>query len=115
MSKWLLVQPDGTVLVREDELELDTMQDAVQGELEALPSPIAGVSVFVNTEHLDWRSRQPLLVNPKATALMANSLWPGQRIVGSMILAGAPDPDDEQGALVDLSDEQVASLQERLT
>ena len=117
MSKWLVVQPDGTVLVREDELVLDAMQEAVQGELEALPSPITGVTMFVNKDRLDWRSQQPLLLNPKATALMANSLWPGQRIVGPMILAGLPsDPDeDEESAFVDLSDEQVASLQEKLT
>lgn len=113
--KWLIVRPDGAVLEREDDLVLDAMQEAVQGELEALPSPIAGVSVFVNEQRLDWRSQQPLLLNPKATALMANSLWPGQRIVGSMILAGSPDPEDETGALVSLSGEQVASLKEKLT
>jgi hypothetical protein len=112
MSKWLVVAPSGEVTVREDEPTLEALQATVAGLIEALPSPIAGVSVFVNEDRVDWRSMQPLLLNPKATTLMKDSLWPGQRIVGALVLAGSAD---DEGELNDLSDEQVASLRERLT
>jgi Domain of unknown function (DUF3846) len=113
-SKWLTVEPDGTVTERDDDPTLETMQEVVQGNLEAIASPEEGVSVFVNEEKKDWRSGQPLLLNAKATGYLRDMLWPGTRIVGKMILAGAPDPTDEDGNLQPLTSEQVASLMERL-
>ena len=105
MPRWITVTPDGTVTVRDDEPTLETMQQAVQGDLEALPSPVSGVSVFVNMEKGD------LPVNGKATTFMVNSLWPGSRLPGTMLLTGEANG---EGELIDLTDEQVALLQEKL-
>lgn len=114
MIRWVVIAPDGSMTVREDEPTLEALQEAVQGDLEALPAPFGGVSVFVNEEKKNQTSGEPLPMNPKATAFMAGNLWPGTRLVGPMVVAGAPNPDDEAGMLTSLSDEQVASLTGKL-
>lgn len=105
MPKWVTVTSDGIVTVRDDEPTLETMQQAVLGDLEALPSPVPGVSVFVAMEQAG------LPVNGKATTFMVNNLWPGTRILGPLVLTGDPIGD---GELAELTDEQVALLQEKL-
>lgn len=105
VPKWVTVTSDGIVTVRDDEPTLETMQQAVLGDLEALPSPVPGVSVFVAMEQAG------LPVNGKATTFMVNNLWPGTRILGPLVLTGDPIGD---GELAELTDEQVALLQEKL-
>src|SRR5688572_5420140 len=92
MNRWATVTPDGVFTLHENEPTLEVLQEEVGGSVEALGSPDPGltITVFVNEER-KGQDGQPLTMNPKASTFMAPVLWPGQRIVGTVVLAGPPD------------------------
>lgn len=110
-DRWVTVAPDGTFEVRYEKPDLERLQQAVSGYIEALPSPMPDTAIMVNDSH-NREDGTPLAMNPKATGWLKDVLWPGQRIVGTLVIAGAPT---EDGELTALTDEQVMSLREKLT
>lgn len=110
MTRWISVTPDGVMHEHDDEPTLARLQLAAEGYVEVTPSPDPGltVSVFLNEERRD-REGNGLLLNPKASVFMEPLLWPGQRIVGTLIVAGKADDD---GNLSDLAEEEVSRLRE---
>ena len=110
MTRWMSLTPNGVLHEYDDEPTLKRLQDEVGGYIEAVasPDPALRVSLFVCDEKVSLEGT-PLAGNAKATAFLVRSLWPGQRIVGPLVLCGEPD---EEGELTNLTDEQVAKIKE---
>jgi hypothetical protein len=102
--RWFVVNANGTVALHYGIPALDEMQQVVGGDVEALPSPEPDMGVFVCMDG----KRLSLPMNPKASGWMRPKLWPGDRIVGPMIVTGTVTADEVMG----LTDEQVSRLQE---
>jgi len=104
---WAVLDPDGTLRVREDEATGEALEDALHGYAETMPSPDPNLNLFINETRLDEQG-QPLRMNPKATAFLTEVLWPGQRVVGPLVITGLRN---NQG-VTPLTEEQVAELTE---
>lgn len=102
-TRWLVVNTDGTVAMHYGEPVLEDMQEVVGGDVEALPSPDPELGVFVC---MDGKQKS-LPVNVRASGWMRPKLWPGDRIVGPMIITGTITEDEVLG----LTDEQVNRLE----
>jgi hypothetical protein len=111
-SKWAVLTPDGELTVHEGVPILEDLQAAVHGDVEAIASPFPDLPVaFYVNEERKARGNGPLPLNPKATTLLQGVLWPGQRLVGALVVSSLPDKD---GDLSPMTDEQVGRLRELL-
>lgn len=104
MSRWASVTPEGELVFHDDEPTLDRLQEEVGGPIEALPSPEddLGVSVMINEEKHG-------ALNAKASNWLRDVLFPGQRVVGTLLVGGAGNDD---GTLDDLTLDQSLRLSE---
>ncbi len=107
MGKWLVVSPEGIPEIRTEEPILTTLHAVVQGELEALQTPLIGTTACGHMKPGVEITEEALPRYPQATAWLQTTLWQGARVVGNLVVVGVVDDD---GAVVDLTDEQVEQL-----
>lgn len=104
--KWLTLDPDGSVTVRDTEVTLQDLQGAVGGYIEQI-ALTPDFCTFANEEG----KLLGLPLNPYATAFMQKFV--GDYIVGTMVFTGPPDGDGDITALDDDIIDLITSTIER--
>lgn len=103
--EWVEVHPDGQVERAEGHIDSKELEVIVQGEAKQVRAPW-DATVFVGTT-LSGRN------NWTATAVLRQSLAPGQSIHGTVVVLGPPDSDGNVTSITDdLYEEVMATIRQ---
>jgi hypothetical protein len=107
---YIVVPPKGDIIAKDEGgISIDLLRREMGVRyVEYLPKPERhGHLTFWASEEPNAPDGTALPQNPRATALLSEALWPGTRIVGTVVVTGLPDG---EGDIMGLDPEQEQDL-----
>lgn len=106
---YLIISPDGDIKdVSNGSLTHQQMHDIVNADLELLQAPPdLDVSVFAAESKVNDAGDR-LHLNSRVTSLLVDVMWPGDNVVGTVIITGPVDAEGESTSLDEVTKHAVA-------